>query len=96
MQRKISFLVLLAALLWFSGCASSIPNKMSRVKVNMSKEEVAEIIGDTGELKSSKIDPDGKVREIWNYSYYNDLMREQPRSFELYFLDDRLVKVERR
>ncbi len=85
---------MLVFLLW--GCGSSLPSKLTQVKMNMSKTEITEMLGNTGEMKSSTKDPDGKIREIWIYSYCNDLLCENKSNFELYFLDDRLVKVQRK
>lgn len=61
------------------------------MRLNMSKYEVAQVMGEPGQAKGSNINKQGKIHEVWEYSFENPLTGAG-KVYRFTFVDDRLIK----
>ncbi len=66
------------------GCGSII-NKMNRLSINMSKDDVRSLFGNTFISKASKVDKNGNVLDLWEF---ND--KKTKSTYQIYFLNNKV------
>lgn len=85
MKSKLLTLVLICALVMsITGCGK-IVDKMSRLSIDMDKDEVKALFGKNFVSKASKVDADGNVLDLWEY--------DDPKAkatYQIFFLNDKV------
>jgi len=90
LKRIYIFLIALGFMSLIPACATD-KNRLNLVKLNMSKQEVAQVMGGEGQAVSSERTKNNEVKEIWDYNYENFMTGENT-SFRFIFLDDKLAQ----
>jgi len=85
LKKLTAFLMVAVFLISFAGCAGSPSKRMSRLSINMHKDDVRALFGSTFIARGSKVDNEGNVLELWEY--------EDPKTkktYIIYFLNDKV------
>ncbi len=83
-HKMISFFVIIILALGLSGCGG-VGQKINRLSISMSKDEVRGLIGSNFVAKGSKVDPDGNVLDLWEIT---DTKTKS--TYQIYFLNDKV------
>ncbi len=90
--RQVVFCFLLS-LIYLTGCfGGNYKEKLEKIRPSMSKDEVRLIMKEPGVVRRSEVGKDGKLTEIWEYTFSMDLLAEETKTFYFEFVDDRLIK----
>ena len=84
------FVIALGFIILGSACASD-KSRLNLVRLNMSKQEIIQVMGGEGQAVSSEKTKNSEVKEVWDYSYEN-FMTGESASFRFTFLDDKLTQ----
>jgi hypothetical protein len=81
-------------LIFLAGCfGGNYKEKLEKIRPNMSKDELRLIMKEPGVIRSSVVGKDGKLTEIWEYTFSSNILsEEEPKTFYFEFVDDRLIK----
>jgi hypothetical protein len=72
------------------GCSTG-KQRLNLIRLNMSKLEVAKVMGREGQAMASETTADGKIKEVWDYEF-GDFLAEETEVYRLTFIDDKLIK----
>ncbi len=84
------FVIALGFVGLLSACALD-KSRLNLVKLNMSKYEVAQVMGAEGQAVSSERTKNGEVKEVWDYNY-EDFVTGENASFRFIFIDDKVAQ----
>ena len=91
-RQQIVFCFLLS-LIFIAGCAGgNYKEKLEKIRPNMSRDELRLIMKEPGVIQRSEVGKDGKLTEIWEYTFSLDILSEESKTFYFEFVDDRLIK----
>ncbi|MBI4846254.1 MAG: hypothetical protein HY810_07265 [Candidatus Omnitrophica bacterium] len=85
MRNKIVTLLLILAIgINICGCGSLV-DKMNRLSINMTKDEVRALFGTNFKAIASKVDSDGNVLDLWEF-----FDGKTKATYQIYFLNDKV------
>ena len=84
LHKLISFFVIIILSFGLSGCGG-VGQKINRMSINMSKDEVRSLIGSNFVAKGSKVDADGNVLDLWEITD-----QKTKSTYQIFFLNDKV------
>ncbi|RKY37015.1 MAG: hypothetical protein DRP78_02175 [Candidatus Omnitrophota bacterium] len=83
-NKFLSKMFLLFAVFIIAGCAT-VGNGVNRLSINMHKNEVRALLGNNFVAKASKVDTEGNVLDLWEFT--NETTHT---TYQIFFLNDKV------
>ena len=85
MKNRLKVLVLTGILAVFLVGCGGVGSKINRLAIDMHKDEVRSLFGNSFQAKASKVDANGNVLDLWEY--YDEKSKT---TYQIFFLNDRV------
>jgi hypothetical protein len=83
-HKPVKSLCLILLMLLVTGCAS-MGNRLNRMELCMTKQDVRQLLGNGFSARAAKVDAGGNVLDLWEYTDQNT-----KQSYRIYFLNDKV------